>query len=377
MTAVLINRFYQALARVLDGFVLRSHACIIRRNRKSMPKRVAVVSPKHDDAISLLFPVPPPLSTDHIRGGVWERRAGFWQRDFTFPSCISSPYMNNTHAIVQTYARERALHFPAVIALHGLMTLTLLPYRRFFRAVVEAGASAYAVELPYHLRRTPSGYISGELFFTTDVEMNLTTIQQTVAEVRQLIHYLREAGAPTIGLLGFSLGAWMSAVVASCEPEVDFALFVLPPSNLNNVLWQTKLGEPLRQQFATAGWNATDTESFYRLLDPLHLPLLLPPERREIFAAQFDHFIPFPYTQQLQRQWQQPDLHVYSAGHIGMLWSRKFFRDTRVALAQQLRLGRQRENPVTVVPEKSIQALPVDVLPTGIAQGPLPQFIGK
>lgn len=375
MKTALTNRFYQTLAWVLDGLVLRSHARVTRRHQHLIQPRLVAFSKNHNDTFSDLFPAPPPMPLDYIRGDGWERRAGLWRRDFTFPSCLPTKHASNNHAIVQTYAPDRALYSPAVIVLHGLMTLTLLPYRPFFRAIVEAGASAYAVELPYHLRRTPPGGISGELFFTADFAMGLAAIQQTVAEVRQLIHYLREAGAPTIGLLGFSLGAWMSALLASCEPEVDFALFAIPPSNLNEVLWQTKLGEPLRRQFETAGWSAADTAPFYRLLDPPHLPLVIPPERREIFAARFDHFIPFQYTQQLQRQWEPSHVHIYSTGHIGMLWSRKFLRDIRATVTQQLRLGRRRETPVTVVTEEALQTLPINTPQAIATPEPLPRFI--
>lgn len=373
----LINRFYQTLARVLDGVVLRSHARVARRHQNVIQPRLPEFLKTNQQPGENFFPAPPPMPLDCLRGDVWERRAGLWRRDFTFPSSIPSAYANNNHAIVQTYAPDRALHFPAVIALHGLMTLTLLPYRPFFRAIVEAGASAYALELPYHLRRAPAGRVSGELFFTADLEMSFSAIQQTVAEVRQLIHYLRAAGAPTIGLLGFSLGAWMSALIASCEPEVDFALFTMPPSNLNEVLWQTKLGEPLRRQFEAAGWNPADTAPFYHRLDPQHLTLLIPPARRAIFAAAFDHFIPFAHTQQLQRRWQLPQMHVYRSGHIGILWSRKFLRDVRRTVAQQLSMGRRSETPVTVVTEEAIQSLPLNLSRPTVVAEPAPQFAGQ
>jgi hypothetical protein len=174
------------------------------------------------------------------------------------------------------------LHFPGVITLHGWMTPTVMAYRPFFRAIVEAGASAYALELPYHLRRTPAGFVSGELFFTADVEMSWTAMQQAVADTRQLIHYLRGAGAPVIGLMGFSLGAWVTAIVASCEPELDFALIAMPPARLNDLIWQTtqqtlapairgrRLG-PRRQRPLSS-------------IDPYLTPLV-PPARREFFMA--------------------------------------------------------------------------------------------
>lgn len=360
MKAALTQRYYQALAKLLDGIVLRSHERVARRQPEIQPRLPEFLKTHHTN-FENLFLEPPPIALDHVRGDVWERRAGWWRRDFAFPSAVPSAYENNRHAIVQTYAGDRGLHFPAVIALHGLMTPTLIGYRPFFRAIVEAGASAYALELPCHLRRTPPGFVSGELFFTADLEMTLLSLQQAVAEVRQLIHYLREAGAPVIGLLGFSLGAWLSALVASCEPEVDFALFAMLPSHLNEVLWQTRLGAPIRQKFESAGWKAADTAPFYHPLDPLNLSPLLPVERRELFAAEFDHFIPFHYTQKLQHAWNHPHLRVYSTGHIGLLWSRKFLRDVRQVLTQQLSLGRRQELPVTIVTEETVQHLPMNI----------------
>jgi hypothetical protein len=183
-------------------------------------------------------------------------------------------------------------------------------------------------------------------------------MQQAVADVRQLIHYLREAGAPVIGVLGFSLGAWISAIVASCEPELDFALFAMMPACINDLVWQTRLGEPWRRQLEAAGLNAATTAPLYQLIDPANLRPLMPPQRRELFAAAFDHFMPARHTQVLREAWQQPHLHVYSSGHIGLLWSRKFMRDVRQSLARQLALGKRQETPVTVVPDETLQNLP-------------------
>ncbi len=358
LTARLSTRYHQALAGLLDGLVLRSHDRIAHRRQHAITPRLPEPANFDHHHIENLFPAPPPIPLAHLRGDVWERQGRLWRRDFAFPSSVLTAHEHNRRVIVQTYANDRALHFPAVIVLHGLLTPTLIAYRPFFRAIVETGASAYALELPYHLRRTPPDWVSGELFFTPDLEISLASIRQAVADVRQLTHYLREAGAPIIGVLGFSLGAWISAIVASCEPEVDFALFALPPSHLNDLVWHRPLGGPLRRRFESAGWSATTTAPFYDALDPLNLALPIPPERCELFAAEYDRFIPIQHTLHLQQAWHQSRLRVYSSGHIGLLWSRKFLRDFQQILAQQLALGRREEKAVTVVTEAALQALP-------------------
>jgi hypothetical protein len=213
------------------------------------------------------------------------------------------------------------------------------------------------LELPYHLRRAPAGFVSGELFFTADFEMSWMAVQQAVADTRQLIHYLREAGAPVIGLLGISLGAWIAAIVASCEPELDFALTAMPPARINDLIWQTPLGKPWRRQFEAAGWNPAMTAPFYHPLDPIHLTPLIPPARREFFMANYDHFMPLHHTQALLDAWQPARLHTYPSSHVGLIWSRKFLRDVRQSLARQLAMGRRQETPVTIVTEEALQNL--------------------
>lgn len=369
-------RYHHALAGWLDGFILRSHDRIVSRQQNTLPPRLPDLTSFDHQPIAQLFPSPPPIPLDYIRGAAWEQRGRIWRRDFTFPSAVAAEHEHSRRVITQTYANDRALHFPAVIVLHGWMTPTMIPYRPFFRAIVEAGASAYLLELPYHLRRTPPGFVSGELFFTADFEKSWTAMQQAVADVRQLIHYLREAGAPVIGVLGFSLGAWISAIVASCESELDFALFAMLPACINDLVWQTRLGKPWRRHFETAGLNAAATAPLYQLIDPVNLKPLLPPERRELFVAALDHFMPARHTQMLRDAWQQPQLHVYSSGHIGLLWSRKFLRDIRQSLARQLALGRRQETPVTVVTAEALQNLPEVTTPTSpVAREP--QFVLK
>jgi dienelactone hydrolase len=356
MNTPLIKRFslrhHQAVAKILDGVILRSHDYIARRRRHvihpRMPNLLAFPHPEGED----IFLAPSSILLASLDGSKWEKSSRFWRRDFTFPSSFPSNYQENRTVFVQTYANASGFHFPAVVVLHGLMSLSLIAYRPFFRAVIDAGASAYALELPHHLRRTPPGFISGELFFTANLEMSWMTMQQAMADVRQLIHYLHEAGAPVIGLLGFSLGAWIAALVASCEPKVDFALLALLPSSINELIWQTRLGQPLRRQFQSAGWDAATTAPVYQLLDPQNFSPLLPVERLELFAAQFDHFIPMQHIQALHECWHKPRLRVYPHGHISLMFSGKFKRDVGRVLTKQIALGRHQNNKATVVAEE-------------------------
>lgn len=344
-------------SRWLDGMFCRGMQAIAGRQEGKFPPRFLDLSEHNVSDPHLLFPEPPALANDEIRGAAWERQGKCWRRDFTFPSPLPTLHRKNDFVFVRTYAPERQLHLPAVIVLHGLMSISTVAYRPFLRAIAEAGASAYFLELPYHHRRTPAGSFSGDLFYTADFEMTLHAVRQAVADVRRLAHYLREAEAPVVGILGFSLGAWLAALAACAEPELDFALLAMPPAALNDIVWESPLGGRIRRQFENAQWRRAVTAKFYRQLDPVTYHPLLPRDRIEIFAAEHDAIIALKNVLALQNAWAIPRLHQYPAGHISIMLSSAFKTDATSAVQRQLAGGRALAGPVTVVPEESLRII--------------------
>lgn len=345
-------------SRWLDGMFCRGMQAIAGRQEGKFPPRFLELSQQNASDSHPLFPELPALASDEIRGAAWEREGKLWRRDFSFPSPLPSTHRKNDFVFVRTYAPERQLHRPAVIVLHGLMSISTIAYRPFLRAIVAAGASAYFLELPYHHRRTPAGSFSGDLFYTADFEMTLHAVRQAVADVRRLTHYLREAEAPVVGILGFSLGAWLAALAACAEPELDFALLAMPPAALNDVVWESPLGSRIRRQFENAQWPRAVTAKFYRQLDPLEHHPLLPRDRIEVFAAEHDAIIALNNIIALQNAWAIPRLHQYPAGHISIMLSPAFKTDAASAIRRQLAGGRAVAAPVTVVPEESLPVIP-------------------
>jgi hypothetical protein len=285
---------------------------------------------------ALFFPAPaPPAPTEilHPPAERWQRN---WRNDFAFPSAVRSSHPENNLVFVRAFATQREWRRPAIIMLHGLMNVSMIAYQPFIKAVMASGASAYALELPYHHRRTPRGSISGDLFHTANLEKTLHAVQQAVSDTRQLIKFLREAGAPQIGILGFSLGAWIGGLVACCEPELDCAFLGMPPNHLNHVVWHTSLGSRLCRAFAAQGWGEDTTAWFYDKLDPIAYPALLPPENMQLYAAEFDTLIALDHVHALRRAWSMPGLRVYPHGHLSIMVSRTLHRDFRRDLRNQL-----------------------------------------
>lgn len=350
-------------SRWLDGMFCRGMQAIVGRQEGNFPPRFFNFSKDNITGRHALFAELPALASEEIRGAAWQRQGKCWRRDFTFPSPLPSIHRENDFVFVRTYAPERQLHLPAVIVLHGLMSISTVAYRPFFRAITAAGASAYFLELPYHHRRTPAGSFSGDLFYTADFEMTWHAVRQAVADIRRLTHYLHEAEAPVVGILGFSLGAWLAALAACAEPELDFALLAMPPASLNDIVWESPLGGRIRRQFEKTKWPRTVTAEFYRQIDPLTHHPLLPGDRIEIFAGSHDAIIPHKNVLALQSAWAIPRMHQYPAGHISIMLSSAFKTEAAHAIQRQLAGGRAAAQ-VTVVPEESLHV----VTPTPIRE---------
>ncbi len=285
---------------------------------------------------AFLFPMPTAPNQAEIKYTPWQSKSRHWRRDFSFPSARPTPHSENNAVFVRTFASQRGGHEPAMIMLHGLMNVSLIAYRPFIHAVLACGACAYAIELPYHHRRTPAGSISGDLFHTANLEMTLHAVQQAVSDTRRLIVWLRQSGTRHIGILGFSLGAWIGGLVACCEPGLDFAFLGMPPNHLNHLVWHTALGAQLCRRFAAQGWEEKFTSSFYDQLDPKTYSPLLPPENLHLYAAEFDSLIALEHVHALRRAWAMPALRIYPHGHLSIMLSRQLHRDFREDLRRQL-----------------------------------------
>lgn len=329
----------QPAARWLDELFCRGMQTIARRQQRKFPPLSPTAS-RAAQAASL-FPPVSACRSEEVQGTACQRQGQVWRRDFSFPSALVSAWPKNDTVFVRTFAPERQLHRPAVIVLHGLMSISTLAYRPFLQAIVAAGASAYFLELPYHHRRTPPGSFSGDLFYTANFELTWQAARQAIADVRRLALYLRANAAPVIGILGFSLGAWLAALTVCGEPALDFAVLAMPPASFNDLVWDSVLGHRLRAQLERAQWSRPQTAALTARLDPLGYRPLLPPERLEIFAAAHDAIVPLTHVRTLQQAWSVPRLHEYAAGHLTIMLSPQFKRDAANVLQLQLQQGRR------------------------------------
>jgi uncharacterized protein len=121
--------------------------------------------------------------------------------------------------------RPRALHrYPVVLLLHALSRDKEEMIRLFGRPFAERGVATLALDAHLHgERRSPAGEPIDPLHY-------LELARENIVEYRQALDFLEtraDLDARRVGLLGYSLGAMMGAILAGVDERVRACVFMV------------------------------------------------------------------------------------------------------------------------------------------------------
>ncbi|HYV57758.1 MAG TPA: alpha/beta hydrolase family protein [Candidatus Nitrosopolaris sp.] len=258
-----------------------------------------------------------------------------YESDFVsvFPEERSDPRPNR--AGVARWWRHRRPGHPAMLCVHGYggghLWLERLAFDagRFYRA----GLDVVLYVLPYHGLRSPHGARhSGALFFDIDLVRTNEAFAQAIYELRALLRYLRTTGTGPVGAFGMSLGAYVTALLATVESELAFAVPMIPLTSLAEMMWGEGVGSPRLALAIEHGWTLALLRDVTRVHAPLVREPLVPRERRLIIAALGDRICPPAHADALWRHWGRPRIHWYPGGHLAQFRRYGALREVRSLL---------------------------------------------
>ena len=125
--------------------------------------------------------------------------------------------------------------WPTVLCLHGfasghpLVDALAFQARRLYRA----GLDVLLYTLPFHGSRRPRGARkSGEGFFGPNMARTNEAFAQAIFDARALMRWVARSGSGPVGAFGMSLGAYVTALLATLEPRLAFAVAMIPVASL-------------------------------------------------------------------------------------------------------------------------------------------------
>ncbi|MEB3051840.1 hypothetical protein KV112_19185 [Mycolicibacter sp. MYC123] len=170
--------------------------------------------------------------------------------------------------------------------------------------------------LPLHGPRScglsPARQFASNVFATNNV-LGLT---QAVWDVRRLLQWLREdQRAPSVGLLGVSLGSYVINLLSTLEGDLACLIAVVPTDDLAASMRNAAPVTPAKRRLHR---KVHDHRSVlvHRVVSPLARPCLVAHQRRHIVAGQVDRIAPPRGAAQLWRHWDEPSIAWCPRGHL-------------------------------------------------------------
>jgi esterase/lipase len=243
--------------------------------------------------------------------------------------CWRSRYEAFYDEIAPDYLRDRANHDarmrlwrrddgrsrPVALLVHGYCGGRLDVEGRIWpiESLMERGFDVAVLVLPHHASRRGED-VEGRLplFPHPDGRFTVEGIRQAIFDARAAMQVLERRGARKIGAVGMSLGGYTVGLLATVEPELAFAVPVIPLACFAdwNREMRTLVGSPERKRR-----HYRAIERLTRAISPLERPAAIQTERIHVVAASVDRITPNRHAERLAEHFGAP-LRTFRGGHL-------------------------------------------------------------
>jgi pimeloyl-ACP methyl ester carboxylesterase len=274
--------------------------------------------PEHYAPDGSFYPAPPVIAprvtrVRPLRGGEvvdWRWTSGFE------PHCAEVAERYLGHVENRSPGARLFLHGdgprPVALLLHGYRAGQYAVEERVWPVawLYDNGLDVALPALPFHGVRAPR--LASPIFPGSDPRLTNEGFRQAVLDLRALARHLLDRGAPAVGAMGMSLGGYTTALLATVEPRLSFAVPIIPMASLAH------MARSLGRFTGTTEEQRAQLEALdraHRAVSPLSRPARIDPDRILIAAAEGDRITPIEHARALAEHFGAP-LHVFQGGHI-------------------------------------------------------------
>jgi len=175
--------------------------------------------------------------------------------------------------------------------------------------------------LPFHGPRR-EGLRGGDGFLAGDLLDTIHSQAQAVQDVRSVVEWTRNQGAPSVALYGLSLGAYTAGLVAALDRNLDCVIAGIPASCWIQVV-RFHAPRPVLAATELMGFPWEAVEKVMSVVSPLAMEARVPKERRFLFAATADRLAPPEQAYALWRHWEKPEMAWYHGSHVSFFLEEK------------------------------------------------------
>jgi hypothetical protein len=171
--------------------------------------------------------------------------------------------------------------------------------------------------MPLHGPRR-AGLRGGDGYFAGDFLDTLHALAQALWDVRRLVGWIQDEGAPAVGLYGISLGGYTTALVASFADDLDCAIAGIPATDFMRLV-RAHVPRVVLRGAEMVGLSVERLETLLSVVSPFSFRPRLARRRRFLYAGTRDRLAPPDHARDLWRHWDEPRIGWYSGGHVSFL----------------------------------------------------------
>lgn len=230
---------------------------------------------------------------------------------------------------------------PTIIVVHGYVldgyafNARLFEVAKFFRL----GFNVLMYTMPYHgPRKAPGARFSGDGFMFFDVARIAENVRWSIHDLTRYVDFLESRSKGPIGMMGFSLGGFHTALMASLDKRLAFAIPVVPVITLFNVILQWQPSAAVIKGFLKL--LSLSVEEINQLLlpvSPLARPAAIDHNRLLIIAGTADRMAHPDHAHSLWHHWNHPKIYWFPGNHLVHFEKTHYMREV-VSFLRGLRL---------------------------------------
>lgn len=238
--------------------------------------------------------------------------SGFVPRNPSMRSRYAGFPENRTGYLVRWFHGDHPR--PTVLCVHGFMMGAPREAERMFkiRTLFDLGLDAALCVLPFHWERVRGPRGARRIYLTLgDTSFTNECIAQSVHDLDNAFLIMNDQGQADIGMVGASLGGYVTGLYACLRDHMRFAALMVPALSFLR---------PLRPDafLKRAPFDAVWRSEILRAADfhsPLNLTPRIPSEDILVVASRGDRVCPFDLVEELERRWRLPNCHFRTGGH--------------------------------------------------------------
>jgi dienelactone hydrolase len=201
------------------------------------------------------------------------------------------------------------------VLLHGYLGGTFALEERMFpvRKLFAGGLDVVLTTLPFHgVRRDEQRGLRAPAFPSSDPRFTIEAFRQLVLDHRALLQYLTRRGARGIGVMGMSLGGYASALLATLQESLQFAVLFIPLGALEQFYFDHGAipGDAAQQEALRLALMRAQS-----VVSPCARPPLVPSERVRVIAGELDRVTGLAHSRLLAEHFGV-QVDTFAGGHL-------------------------------------------------------------